>query len=42
MSLKAVKLIPSATITDYPNLSDFELNVIVSAREIGYSDSEVR
>lgn len=42
MSGKAVRSIRAATMADYPDFSDFELGVIVHARELGSSISEAR
>ncbi|GBM81145.1 hypothetical protein AVEN_191288-1 [Araneus ventricosus] len=41
MSDKCIRSVPAAAMTDYQDLSDFERGVIVCAREMGHSISEV-
>ncbi|GBM98152.1 hypothetical protein AVEN_167423-1 [Araneus ventricosus] len=41
MSDKCIRSVPAAAMAGYQDLSDFELGVIVGAREMGHSIPEV-
>ncbi|GBN05564.1 hypothetical protein AVEN_124603-1 [Araneus ventricosus] len=41
MSDKCIRLVPASAMAGYQDLSDFECGVIIGARDIGHSISEV-
>ncbi|GBO22628.1 hypothetical protein AVEN_77608-1 [Araneus ventricosus] len=41
MSAKCIRSVPSAAMAGFQDISDFERGVIVGAREVGHSISEV-